>query len=81
MAPADRTAAEASRRKHPLFASVMLMLLTEIINSRLFTTVREPSRRRWGQPRWLGSICRKRVVVLWSATAPTPRRQTDPRAV
>lgn len=36
---AARAEAEASRRQHPLFASVMLMLLTEIINSRLFTTV------------------------------------------
>lgn len=38
---AARAEAEASRRQHPLFASVMLMLLTEIINSRLFTTVRD----------------------------------------
>ncbi|GLC34133.1 hypothetical protein PLESTB_000841000 [Pleodorina starrii] len=41
MDAAARADAEASRRNHPLFASVMLMLLTEIINSRLFTTVRD----------------------------------------
>ncbi|KAG2437818.1 hypothetical protein HXX76_005438 [Chlamydomonas incerta] len=41
MDPNTRADAEASRRNHPLFASVMLMLLTEIINSRLFTTVRD----------------------------------------
>ena len=32
-------AARAARRSHPLFASVCLSLLTEVINSRLFTTV------------------------------------------
>ena len=31
----------ALRRGHPLFQSVTLMLLTEIVNSRLFTTVRD----------------------------------------
>jgi len=41
-APAERkkTAMEL-RRRHPLYTSVTLMLLTEIINSRLFTTVRD----------------------------------------
>lgn len=36
----ERVAAAAARRSHPLYSSVMLLLLTEIINSRLFTTVR-----------------------------------------
>ena len=30
------------RRSHPLYADVSLRLLTEIMNSRLFTTVRAP---------------------------------------
>ena len=33
-------AAKVARRSHPLYASVCLGLLTEIVNSRLFTTVR-----------------------------------------
>ncbi len=37
---ARQQAAEA-RRKHPLYMSCILLLLTEIINSRLFTTVRD----------------------------------------
>ena len=37
-------AARAARRSHPLFASVCLSLLTEVINSRLFTTVNAPLR-------------------------------------
>ena len=37
---AEIEAAEALRRSHPLYASVCLQLLTEIVNSRLFTTVR-----------------------------------------
>ncbi|KAG2497394.1 hypothetical protein HYH03_004550 [Edaphochlamys debaryana] len=41
MDAAARADAEATRRNHPVFAGVMLMLLTEIINSRLFTTVRD----------------------------------------
>lgn len=32
-----------ARRQHPLFTSCVLMLLVEIINSRLFTTVGELS--------------------------------------
>lgn len=39
--PKDRSAATDLRRRHPLYQSVTLMLLTEIINSRLFTTVRD----------------------------------------
>ncbi|KAG1670958.1 hypothetical protein FOA52_011393 [Chlamydomonas sp. UWO 241] len=35
-----KSAAEL-RRRHPLYTSVTLMLLTEIVNSRLFTTVRD----------------------------------------
>lgn len=38
---ADRARATELRRRHPLYQSIMLMLLTEIINSRLFTTVRD----------------------------------------
>lgn len=37
----DKQRATELRRKHPLYQSVTLMLLTEIINSRLFTTVRD----------------------------------------
>ena len=36
----ERTAITAARRNHPLFTSCALMILTEIMNSRLFTTVR-----------------------------------------
>ena len=44
--PASASAEEKARitdmrRNHPLFQSITLMLLTEIINSRLFTTVRD----------------------------------------
>ena len=39
--PAEAAEAAAERRAHPLYASVTLGLLTEIINSRLFTTVRD----------------------------------------
>ena len=43
--PPNATAAELARaaevrRSHPLYADVSLRLLTEIMNSRLFTTVR-----------------------------------------
>eukprot|EP00798_Chlamydomonas_sp_ICE-L_P019761 gene19761-26455_t len=38
---ADRDLAVQRRRQHPLYCSVTLMLLMEIINSRLFTTVRD----------------------------------------
>lgn len=38
---ADRAHATELRRRHPLYQSVMLMLLMEITNSRLFTTVRD----------------------------------------
>lgn len=31
----------AARRAHPLYATITLMLLAEVINSRLFTTVRD----------------------------------------
>jgi Peptidase M16 inactive domain len=34
-------AAQRIRRAHPLYASVTLSLLTEVVNSRLFTTVRD----------------------------------------
>lgn len=34
-----KAAATEARRRHPLFSSAILMLLTEVINSRLFTTV------------------------------------------
>ncbi len=37
----ERAAATAARRAHPLYSSCVLMLLTEVVNSRLFTTVRE----------------------------------------
>lgn len=39
-ARAEIQAAQQIRRSHPLYASVCLQLLTEVINSRLFTTVR-----------------------------------------
>jgi predicted Zn-dependent peptidase len=39
--PMQLTEAALIRRAHPLYASVTLGLLTEIINSRLFTTVRD----------------------------------------
>ena len=39
--PEALAAAAAARRKHPLYPSVALGLLTEIINGRLFTTVRD----------------------------------------
>lgn len=39
--PALAAKAAETRRAHPLYASVTLGLLTEIINSRLFTTVRD----------------------------------------
>eukprot|EP00873_Tetraselmis_striata_P020838 jgi/Tetstr1/441102/TSEL_029370.t1 len=39
--PEAHAAANAVRRAHPLYSSITLMLLTEIINSRLFTTVRD----------------------------------------
>ena len=38
---AELGAARAARRSHPLFADVSLSLLAEIMNSRLFTTVRD----------------------------------------
>ena len=38
---AEKARVTALRRGHPLFQSVTLMLLTEIVNSRLFTTVRD----------------------------------------
>uniref|UniRef100_A0A6U0W9G0 Mitochondrial processing peptidase n=1 Tax=Polytomella parva TaxID=51329 RepID=A0A6U0W9G0_9CHLO len=41
MTNATRQAVTAARRAHPLFRSVILGLLAEIINSRLFTTVRD----------------------------------------
>jgi predicted Zn-dependent peptidase len=37
----DLAAARAARRAHPLFADVSLSLLAEVVNSRLFTTVRD----------------------------------------
>lgn len=37
---AEQAAAREVRRAHPLYADVTLRLLTEIMNSRLFTTVR-----------------------------------------
>jgi hypothetical protein len=39
--PAAAAAATAARRTHPLYATVSLQLLAEVINSRLFTTVRD----------------------------------------
>lgn len=39
--PEVRMAAMAQRRRHPLYRSVSLQLLSEIMNSRLFTTVRD----------------------------------------
>jgi hypothetical protein len=39
--PEAMAAATRARRSHPLFSSITLMILTEIINSRLFTTVRD----------------------------------------
>lgn len=43
MAPqAELAAAAALRRAHPLYATVTLALLTEVVNSRLFTTVEHP---------------------------------------
>lgn len=39
--PDQVAAADASRRSHPLYPMVTLSLLTEVINSRLFTTVRD----------------------------------------
>eukprot|EP00798_Chlamydomonas_sp_ICE-L_P027064 gene27064-2297_t len=39
--PEDRAVAIETRRSHPLYSSITLMLLMEIINSRLFTTVRD----------------------------------------
>jgi predicted Zn-dependent peptidase len=38
---AELAAAAAARRAHPLFADVSLSLLAEVVNSRLFTTVRD----------------------------------------
>jgi hypothetical protein len=38
--PAELARAAQIRRAHPLYADVSLRLLTEIMNSRLFTTVR-----------------------------------------
>ncbi|KAI8464353.1 MAG: LuxS/MPP-like metallohydrolase [Monoraphidium minutum] len=40
-APAEVAAAREQRRRHPLYASISLELLKEVINSRLFTTVRD----------------------------------------
>ncbi|KAL4457809.1 hypothetical protein ABPG75_012674 [Micractinium tetrahymenae] len=40
-APEEVARAAEIRRSHPLYASIALGLLTEIINSRLFTTVRD----------------------------------------
>ncbi len=37
---AEQAAAREVRRAHPLYADVTLRLLTEILNSRLFTTAR-----------------------------------------
>lgn len=39
--PEALAAVASIRRAHPLYSSITLMLLTEIINSRLFTTVRD----------------------------------------
>jgi len=38
--PEQRQALIEERRRHPLFGSCILMIITEIMNSRLFTTVR-----------------------------------------
>lgn len=38
---AEKQAATTQRRQHPLHSSATLMLMSEIINSRLFTTVRD----------------------------------------
>jgi len=37
--PEQKQALIAQKRRHPLFSSCALMIITEIINSRLFTTV------------------------------------------
>jgi len=39
--PEQRQALVEERRRHPLFSSCALMIITEIMNSRLFTTVRD----------------------------------------
>jgi hypothetical protein len=39
--PAAAAAATAARRAHPLYATITLQLLSEVVNSRLFTTVRD----------------------------------------
>ena len=48
---AEIEAAQRLRRSHPLYASVCLQLLTEVINSRLFTTVCIPFQLKpWPSP-------------------------------
>ena len=41
MTPDQRREADRLRRGHPLFRSTTLQLLSEVINARLFTTVRD----------------------------------------
>jgi hypothetical protein len=40
----ERARITEARRSHPLYSSCVLMLITEIINSRLFTTVSNEDR-------------------------------------
>lgn len=39
--PQAKAAAAVKRQQHPLYGTVTLFLMTEVINSRLFTTVRD----------------------------------------
>jgi len=54
---AEQAAAREVRRAHPLYADVTLRLLTEILNSRLFTTARRPARPARARARRSGCMC------------------------
>ena len=49
---AEQAAARDVRRAHPLYADVTLRLLTEIMNSRLFTTARTLYYCSWWTFEW-----------------------------
>ena len=64
-APAELARAAQVRRAHPLYADVSLRLLTEIMNSRLFTTVRAPAGTRRPLPRLLRAGACVRMPGAW----------------
>ena len=62
---------EIDFRRHPLYPCVTLMLLQEVLNRRLFSTVRYEPRKRADQPNetgWLASgRAGGRALATWSS--------------